>query len=84
MGVRVPPGLPSRGMEDTIKIGIKMKNVAQFFDGVGKEFAKVIWPSGTELIGSTLVVLAIVFAFSCYLGLIDHMLARVMSIILSW
>jgi preprotein translocase SecE subunit len=61
-----------------------MKNVAQFFDGVGKEFVKVMWPSKAELVGSTLVVLALVFAFSCYLGFIDHMLARVMSIILAW
>ena len=51
-----------------------MKSVLQFLDGVGKEFAKVVWPSRVELIGSTLVVLFIVLVFSLYLGAIDFML----------
>src|SRR3989338_1502892 len=36
-----------------------MKNVIQFLDGVKREFSKVVWPSKTELFGSTLVVLSL-------------------------
>lgn len=60
-----------------------MNNVMQFLDGVKREFARVMWPTSAELFGSTLVVLALVFAFSCYLGLIDWLLGRTSAIILS-
>lgn len=60
-----------------------MKSIVQFLDGVRREFAKVVWPSRAELFHSTLVVLALVFAFSCYLGLIDYLLGRSAGAILS-
>lgn len=60
-----------------------MKNVVQFLDGVRREFAKVIWPNKKELIGSSLVVFAIVFAFACYLGLVDYILGRAAGVVLS-
>jgi len=60
-----------------------MKNMIQFLGGVKREFAKVVWPSQKELIGSTLVVLAIVGAFSIYLGSIDFLLGNVTARILS-
>ncbi len=60
-----------------------MKNVFRFLGDVQREFAKVIWPTGPELMGSTLVVLALVCAFSCYLGLIDYILGRSAGAILS-
>lgn len=53
-----------------------MKNVIQFFDGVKREFSKVVWPKKKELIGSTLVVLFLVSAFAVYLGAVDFVLGR--------
>lgn len=60
-----------------------MKRVLQFLSGVRREFAKVVWPSKKELVGSTLVVLALVGAFSVYLGAIDFLLGNVTAKILS-
>lgn len=60
-----------------------MKNVVQFLDGVKREFAKVAWPSRAELTGSTLVVLAVMSAFSVYLGVIDFLLGRAAGFVLS-
>ncbi len=54
-----------------------------FFDGVKREFAKVFWPTRTELFGATLVVLAFVVAFSIYLGMLDYCLSQVAGKILS-
>ena len=48
-----------------------MKDVVQFFNEVRVELSKVIWPKFDDWVGSTVVVLVIVAAFSVYLGLID-------------
>lgn len=48
-----------------------IKDIVQFFDGVRREFSKVIWPGRDELIGATIVVLVIVTLFSIYLGALD-------------
>ena len=48
-----------------------IKDVMQFFDGVRREFSKVIWPGRDELVGATIVVLVIVVFFSIYLGALD-------------
>ena len=60
-----------------------MKNVIQFLDGVKREFAKVMWPSRKELIGSTLVVLFLVSAFAIYLGTVDFVLGQAARWLLS-
>jgi preprotein translocase subunit SecE len=55
-----------------LKKGGKMiKDAFKFFDGVRKEFSKVIWPSKKELIGATTVVLVLVAFFAVYLGALD-------------
>lgn len=48
-----------------------INNMIQFFDGVKKEFSKVVWPSRQELFEATVVVLVIVAFFALYLGGID-------------
>ncbi len=48
-----------------------IKDMMQFFDGVQKEFAKVVWPSRQELFEATVVVLVLVTFFALYLGTID-------------
>lgn len=54
----------------------KIKSVFQFLSGVNREFSKVVWPSRSELIGSTIVVLVLVTFFSVYLGFVDFLLAQ--------
>lgn len=51
--------------------GDVMKNVTQFFNEVTIELSKIVWPSTDELLGSIIVVLILVAAFSVYLGAVD-------------
>lgn len=60
-----------------------MKNVMQFLTDVRREFSKVIWPGFNELLGSTVVVLILVVAFSLYLGFLDFGFGRLAGKILS-
>jgi preprotein translocase subunit SecE len=53
-----------------------MKNVSQFLSEVSIELSKIVWPSLDELIGSIIVVLILVTAFSLYLGVIDLVFYR--------
>ena len=48
-----------------------MKNVNYFLSEVKIELSKIIWPKFDELVGSIIIVLLIVTAFSIYLGIID-------------
>jgi preprotein translocase subunit SecE len=48
-----------------------MMNFVLFFKEVQQELAKVIWPSFDELVGSTIIVLIIIAAFTVYLGAVD-------------
>lgn len=56
--------------------GDVMKNVTQFFNEVSIELSKIVWPSTDELLGSIIVVLILVAAFSVYLGVVDFVFYR--------
>jgi preprotein translocase subunit SecE len=43
---------------------------------VKAEMKRVTWPSRKEAMGGTLVVIAVVFLISIYLGVIDSVLAK--------
>ncbi len=53
-----------------------MKNVSQFVSEVTIELSKINWPKFDELIGSMIIVLILVTAFSIYLGAIDFIFYR--------
>jgi len=53
-----------------------MKSIQQFLHGVRVELSKVVWPKYDELVGSIVIVLILVFAFSVYLGAIDFCFYR--------
>lgn len=53
-----------------------MKDVVRFFSEVKLELSKVIWPSFDETVGSVIIVLLLVSAFSVYLGAIDLVFYR--------
>ncbi len=54
----------------------------QFFREVAAEFRRVNWPSRTEVIRSTTVVLAVVFILALYLSAVDVGLSRIVGVIL--
>ena len=58
-----------------------MKNIIQFLIEVRSELAKVEWPKWNEFIGSTVVVLLIVVAFSIYLVFVDFGFSRLARIV---
>lgn len=53
-----------------------MKNVSHFLSEVKVELSKIIWPKFDELVGSMIIVLLLVTAFSIYLGIIDFIFYR--------
>jgi preprotein translocase subunit SecE len=48
----------------------------QFYLDVRGEMKKVSWPSRDEVFGTTAIVIASVFFFGLYLGLVDAVLAQ--------
>lgn len=60
-----------------------MKNMQAFLQEVKLEFSKIVWPKPNELIGSLVVVLILVLAFSLYLGAIDFIFYKAANYIFS-
>jgi len=48
-----------------------MKSMVQFISQVRLELSRVEWPSYTEFVGSTLVVLFLMAVFAIYIGFVD-------------
>ena len=53
--------------------------IQQFFRDVMAEFRRVSWPSRDEVVNSTVVVLAVVFALAAFLWAVDISLAWVVG-----
>ena len=51
-------------------------NIVQFFSEVKSEMSKIVWPKFDELVGTVIIVLILVVAFSVYLGLVDFIFYR--------
>ena len=47
----------------------------EFYQDVRSEMKKVSWPARQEIIGTTVVVVAAVFFFGIFLGLVDYLLS---------
>lgn len=54
----------------------------KFFDEVKTEMAKVTWSSRSELIYSTVVVLAVMAFMSVFIGVVDLIFSQVLKLIL--
>ena len=54
----------------------------EFFHEVLLEFRRVTWPSRTELVNSTVVVIVVTLVLAFFLGAVDIGLARVVERIL--
>ncbi len=59
-----------------------LKRVQQFFHEVAGEFRRVTWPSRTDVVNSTVVVVAVVFVLAFFLGAVDVTLSRVVERVL--
>ena len=53
-----------------------IKSIPLFLQEVRAEMGKVVWPKFNELVGSTVVVIILVTAFSLFLGSVDYLLAK--------
>ena len=59
-----------------------MGKIIKFLQEVKAELKKVSWSTKDELIASTTVVIVTVIMMSCYIGLVDFILARLMGFII--
>jgi len=57
------------------------KKTANFLQEVRQELGKVSWSNRQELIGSTVVVIAITFLTALFIGLIDLLLSQILSLV---
>ena len=59
-----------------------LTRMQQFFREVLAEFRRVSWPSRADVVSSTVVVVAVVFALAFFLGAVDVGLSRIVETIL--
>ena len=57
------------------------KKTVNFLQEVRQELGKVSWSNRQELIGSTVVVIAITFLTALFIGLIDLLLSKILSLV---
>ncbi|MEI7905519.1 MAG: preprotein translocase subunit SecE [Candidatus Firestonebacteria bacterium] len=60
-----------------------LKRIKQFIAETVTEMKKVSWPSREELIGSTVVVFAVVAILSLYIGVLDVAISKILEIIVT-
>lgn len=59
-----------------------MPNIGKFFNQVKTEMKKVSWPSKSELISSTIVVLVSTLMLALYIGVCDLALSRIINVLI--
>ena len=59
-----------------------VRRINEFIREVYAEFRKVTWPSRSELVNSTVVVIVVTVVLALFLGGVDIVLARVVERIL--
>ena len=63
--------------------GFKLADIPKFTNEVKVEFGKITWPTRQNTIGSTIVVIVLVFIISCYLAVVDLSLGKLIGAILN-
>ena len=59
------------------------EKVTTFLVEVRTEFTRVIWPTRTELVNSTTIVIVFAIIFAIFIGLFDLILSYIRSILLA-
>jgi len=60
-----------------------MLKIGLFFNQVKMEMQKVAWPTRTELLSSTVVVIISTILLGIFIGICDLVLSRVVQILIS-
>jgi preprotein translocase subunit SecE len=79
LGVQIPPGLPLFFKREDRQVFNKIKI---FLREVKIELKKVVFPGREEVIGSTKVVLVLVFITAFFLGVIDMLLSKIIEFVI--
>lgn len=64
------------------KKSFSLARIKDFINEVQAEFNKIVWPDRKVTIGSTGVVIVLVFIVSIYLGAVDLIIGRLVSYVL--
>ena len=65
------------------KTASKQENrIVKYFRETKAELQKVVWPTRTEVINLTLIVLAVTATMSAALGIIDYLFSRLFALII--
>jgi len=59
-----------------------INKIVKFLKEVLSETKKATWPGKKEVVGSTIVVIILVIFISFYIGLVDFLLSRLLSVVL--
>jgi preprotein translocase subunit SecE len=74
---------PDKGEgEEQEKISLSPARIREFFREVQVEFSKVVWPDRKVTAGLTGFVLLLVIVISIYLGSVDLLLGRIVTMVL--
>ena len=57
------------------------KKTVNFLKEVKQELGKVAWSTRQELIGSTFVVIVVTFIIAVFIGIIDLLLSKILSLV---
>jgi preprotein translocase subunit SecE len=68
--------------EQPAKKSFSLARVKEFSAEVKSEFKKIVWPDKKTTMGSTGVVIVLVFLVSVYLGAVDLFIGKLVSYIL--
>ncbi len=60
-----------------------MKSVATFFSEVRSELSKVTWPTRHEVVRLTLIVFAVSAIIGLYVGGLDYIFTRILTIVVA-
>jgi len=60
-----------------------VKRIIGFFGEVKNELSKVTWPTRTEVIRLTLIVLAVSAIIGVYVGSLDYVFTRVLAAVIT-
>ena len=59
-----------------------IRRFRQFVEDSWKELKRTSWPSQSEVVGTTTVVLLVTLMIALYLGVVDLFLAKIQSLVL--
>ena len=81
MGVRLPPGLPLFGDQESKRMKQVVQNIGAYLSEVSVEFKKISWPDRQELIDSTVVVLSFIVIMAVVVLCCDKVIDFVLQLI---